>query len=269
MALVLVLAATRFVDADAPPNAKGGNPPPLHVKQGYGVRGLTLWITAEDGITADAQGQVTQLVDKTGNFTLTPPNGHLGPTQVPKVLNGHAALRFNGQQSLYSPDNFGNAQDGAMTFITVSLDTAAADVERYQLYLGQNADAHCNRAFCLYQGKEVFDGQFVICWGPPLLRNVFFMDSASFNASRTRATFYRNGQKMLSSGLALESGSAKFDNVSDGVTLGAAPTNIYAWEGDIAEALVFDRELTPAEMQTIWKALSAKYDLAHQPAPVP
>src|ERR1700733_8030098 len=104
LALVL-LAAAQFVHAD---------PPPLHVKHGYDVRGLTLWITAEDGITTDAQGQVTQLVDKTGNFTLKPPNGHAGPTQVLKALNGHAVFRFNGVQSLYSPDSFGNAQDRAM-----------------------------------------------------------------------------------------------------------------------------------------------------------
>jgi hypothetical protein len=260
LALVLALAATQFVDAD---------PPPLHVKQGYGIRGLTLWITAEDGVTTDAQGQVTQLVDKTGNFTLAPPNGFAGPMKILKILNGHAILRFNGRESLFSPAGFGNAQDGAMTFIFVSLDTAAAEVERYQLYLGQNADAHCNRAFCQYQGKEVFDGQFVISSGPPVLRNVFFMDSASINANHRRFIFYRNGQKVITSGLAPENGNARFDNVSDGVTLGAAPTNLYAWEGDIAEALVFDRQLTPVEMQTLWTALSAKYSLGNQPAPAP
>ena len=249
---LLLLAAAQFVDAD---------PPPLHVKQGYGVRGLTLWITAEDGITTDAQGQVTQLVDKTGNFTLKPPNGLTGPTQVLKALNGHATLRFNGQQSLYSPDGFGNAQDHAMTFIIVSRGTAATDAEQFQLYLGQNADVGCNRSFSHLRGKELFDGQMVVCWGPPVLRDVFFMDSALFNPSHTQATFYRNGFKLMSSGLAPENGNAKFDYVSDGVTLGAAPTNLFAWQGDIAEALVFDHQLKPAEMQTLWTALSAKYAL--------
>jgi hypothetical protein len=256
--LALVLVATAHAD-----------PPPLHVKHGYDLKGLTLWITAEDGITTDAKGQVTQLVDKTGNFTLKPPKGLTGPTQIPKALNGHATLRFNGQQSLYSPDGFGNAQDRAMTFIIVSKDTAAAEVERYQLYLGQNAEAHCNRAFCQYQGKEVFDGQFVICWGPAVLRNVFFMDSALINPNHTQATFYRNGFKLMSSGLAPENHDAKFDYVSDGVTLGAAPTNLYAWQGDIAEALVFNRQLKPAEMQTIWTGLSAKYALGKITPDVP
>jgi len=261
LALALAVAAACLARADLPP--------PLHVKHGYDIRGLTLWITAEDGITADAQGRVTQLVDKTGNFTLKPPDGQQGPRQIPKALNGHAVLRFDGRQSLYSPDNFGNAQDGAMTFVTVSLGTAPAGDECYEIYLGRNNEAHCNRALCHFEGKELFDGQFVGFWGPPVLRNVFFMDAASITANRGRATFYRDGQKVLMTGLAPQNGNARFDQVSDGVTLGAAPTNLYGWQGDIAEVLVFDRNLNPAEMQALWTALSAKYALGHQSAPAP
>ena len=269
LALVLALGVTRFVAADLPLNAKGGGPPPpLHVKRAYDIRGLTLWITAEDGITTDAKGQVTQLIDKTGNFTLTRPDGHAAPTQVLKALNGYAVLRFNGQQSLYSPYNFGNAQDGAMTFITVSLGTAAEGDEQFQLYLGQNSMNHCNRSLCHFKGREMLEGQFVGCYGPPVLRNVFFMDGAALNRTHMRTVFFRDGKKIMVSRLNPEDDpAARFDQVSDGVTLGAAPTNLFGWQGDIAEALVFDRALTEAEMQTIWNALSAKYGLGQQPAP--
>jgi hypothetical protein len=261
--LALALCARSQLAADPPlPGTT-----PLHLRHGYGLKGLALWITAEDGITADAQSHVTQLVDKTGNFTLTPPNGGPGPTQAPKALNGHAVLRFTGSESLYSADSFGVAVDHAMTFIIVSRGTAPADAEQFVLYLGQNSDPHCNRSLCHFQGKEFFDGQFVGCFGEPVLRNVFFVDGASLNSARSRATFYQNGRQVLSSRLSLLNGNAQFDQVSDGVTLGAAPTNLYGWQGDVAEALVFDRELTPAEMRTVSAALVTKYALKDPPAP--
>ncbi len=113
MAILLLIG--RLAGDDAAP--AHGAAPPLHVKQGYGIKGLVLWLAADNGVTADAQGQVTKLADRTGNFTLTTANGNAGPTLVPKILNGLPVLRFNGNQSLYSPDNFGNALDHAMTFI--------------------------------------------------------------------------------------------------------------------------------------------------------
>ncbi len=235
-------------------------PPPLHIVHAYGVKGAALWIDADSGVTADAQGQVTRLVDHMGNFTLKPP-GH-GPTLVSKALNGHAAFCFMGQQSLFSPYGFDSSLDRAMTFIVVASSTAAADNQRYSIYLGGNAQAHCNRALCQYHGKQVLDGQFVIAYGEPVERNAFTIDAATLNPGKVRATFYRNGKLMLTSGLAIENGSARFDQLSDGVTLGAAPTNLYGWEGDIAEVIVFDRQLSPEELQTISTALSAKYKIS-------
>ena len=103
----------------------------------------------------------------------------------------------------------------------------------------------------------MLEGQFVDLLGPAafaqrLLHGRCFAQCEPYPRLRFSTAM---AKKMLSSGLALESGLARnSSNVSDGVTLGAAPTNLYAWEGDIAEALVFDRELTPAEMQTTWDA---------------
>ncbi len=259
MRLRLTLMALALLTA----RLAGDAPPPLHVVHGYGIKGVALWLDADTGVTADPQGQVTKLVDHMGNFTLKPP-GH-GPTLVPKALNGHAVFRFNGQQSLYSPYGFGNTLDRAMTFIVVSTSTANADAQRYSIYLGGNAQAHCNRALCFYHGKEVFDGQFVISYGEPVERNVANMEAVSVNPGKTRAAFYRNGKLMLTSGLSIENGGARFDQLSDGVTLGAAPTNLYGWEGDIAEVLVFNRQLTAPEIQTIWTALAAKYKIVAAP----
>ena len=61
--------------------------------------------------------------------------------------------------------------------------------------------------------------------------------------------------------LAEEVGNAKFQDLSDGVTLGAATDPVRGWSGDIAEALVYDRQLTPTEMQFVCYSLSNKYGI--------
>ena len=262
-ALAVLLLIGRLAGDDAPP--ANGTLPALHVKQGYGVKGLVLWLAADGGVTSDAQGQVSKMVDRTGNFTLTSTGGNQGPTLIPAILNGHPVLRFNSNQSLYSPYNFGNALDHAMTFIVVAM-TKGADLEQFSLYFGQNASPGNNRAMAVLGGKEIFDGQYAACIGPPALLNVFVAQGASINPTLTRATFYRNGKKIGTAGLD-PSDPKPFLEVSDGVTLGAATDPVRGWNGDIAEALVYDRQLTPAEMQTLWTALSAKYALPQTPAP--
>ena len=263
--LVIVLGVIRLPADDVPAN--GANPPPLHVVHGYGLKGLALWLEADHGVTADAQGRVTKLVDRIGNFTLTPPGQ--GPMIVPKALNGHAVFRFTGNESLYSPDGFSNVLDHAMTFVYVALGKAPPDGEDFPVYLGQNAQPGCNRSLPDYKGRLFFDGQFVGCYGEPVVRNVYQMIGGSINRPRTLATFYRNDKKVLTAGRSPENPTGTFQQLSDGVTLGAAPTNLYGWQGDIAEILVFDRELSPSEMQTLWTALSAKYALKDQPAASP
>jgi len=263
MALLLLLLTVGPIIGDIIP--AGHAPfPPLHVKRGYGVKGLVLWLAADNGVTSDAQGQVTALVDRTGNFTLTITGAVRGPTLVPNVLNGHPVLRFKGNHILYSPYNFGNALDHAMTFVSVAM-TNSTPREEFSLYLGKNAAQGENRALAIFEGNELFDGQWVSCLGEPAVKNVFVLTGASINAGLTRATFYRNDKLIMTSGIKPDS-TAPFAEVSDGVTLGAAPGPLCGWEGDIAEQLVFDRQLTPAEMQILWNTLSAKYALARTTA---
>lgn len=242
--------------------------PPLHVKHGYGLKGLVLWLSADSGVTADAQGHVTKMTDKTGNFTLTPPNGQPGPLLVANILNGHPVLRFNGRQCLYSPDNFGAALDRDMTVIIVAINKARPNAEQFSLYLGQNTAPHYNRAMAQQHGKELFDGQFIGCYGEPVVRDAFVMTAASINLSRTQATFYRNGEQVMVAGHSLENPPGVFEQVSDGVTMGAAPPNLCGWNGDIAEELVYDRQLTAEEMKTLWTELATRYGLQN-PAAAP
>jgi hypothetical protein len=268
-----ILGGFRLAAADATSAADTVEAPPT-VANAYGVGGLVLWLAADCGVTLDKDGGVTALADKTGNFILTPNDPGQEPTFVPNGLNGRPVLRFNGNQSLYASDNFGNLLNRDMTIIIVGMTTSSPARQQYPLYLGQNASPHVNRAFSYIDGEEVFEGQFVGCDGPPVVTKVFGVWGASVNSAMTEATFYRDGRQTLVSTVSDANKKyhreASFENLSDGVTMGAATDPVCGWQGDIAEELVYNHQLTPTEMQFVWHYLSNKYGLhqtdAAQPA---
>jgi hypothetical protein len=236
---------------------------PLTITSGYGINGLVLWLSADSGVTLDKNnsGGVAVLADKTGNFILTPNNADQEPAYISNGLNGKPVLQFNPDQALYSDDDFGKTLNRDMTMIVVAMTHASRTFFQYPVYLGQNRTSHANRALAYYEGKEIFDGQWVGFYGPPVVRNSFVMVGASVNPNLTKATFYLNGAQTMTSNLSNENGKASFENLSRGVTLGAAADPCRGWLGDIAEVLVFDRQLSTAEMQIVWSSLSGKYGL--------
>jgi hypothetical protein len=252
------------------PNAPGADEAPLMVTNGYGVSGLVLWLAADSGVTMDTSNNVISLADRTRNFILKAPSPDQEPTYVPNGLNGKPVLRFNGAQSLYSPDNFGTDLNRDMTFIIVAKSTSSSiQREEFPLYLGQNATQHANRAWAYYEGKDFFDGQFVGFFGEPAIANLFIVSAGSVNSTLTQATFYRNGTKTMVADLFAPEKNATFADLSEGVTMGAATDPACGWEGDIAEELVYDRQLTPGEIQTIWFNLSSKYGIPQTPPTPP
>jgi hypothetical protein len=239
----------------------------LAVGNAYGVSGVVLWLAADSGVTMDKDGNVSTLADKTGNFVLTASDPDRQPLSVPDVLNGKPVLRFNPDQSLYSDDDFGTDLNHAMTMIVLAKTDASRTLFQYPIYLGQNRSSHANRALAYYEGKQVFDGQWVGFYGPQVVRSSFIAIGISINATLTKATFYQNGAQMMVSDLSNENGKAMFENLSHGVTLGAAADPCRGWLGDIAEILVFDRQLSPSEMEVTWSSLAAKYGVLQAAAP--
>jgi hypothetical protein len=234
---------------------------PLKVMAAYGVGGAVLWLAADSGVTLDHQGNVMVLDDRTGNFTLRPVHSGPSPSLVAKALNGRPVFRFDGNQTLYTADGFGDGLDRDMTFIIVSVANGVSMDQEYALYLGGNATTGANRAMAIYEGKEIFDGQFVASIGEPALKRVFTVSGISISPALTRASFYRNGKLITTAGLDPRNQGNKFASLSGEITMGAATMPVRGWYGDIAEELVYNHQLSAAEMQTIWSALSTKYDL--------
>jgi hypothetical protein len=262
-----MLVGFRMAAAD-PQQSPAPAEAPLTTTSGYGVNGLVLWLAADSGVTLDkgTDGGVAILADKTRNFILTPNSSEQEPILIPNGLNGRPVLRFNGNQSLYSPDDFGTALNRDMTIIIVAMTTdSALQYEEFPIYLGQNATPGANRALPILNGKFFFDGQWVGCYGEPAQTKTFAMEGAAINSSLSQGIFYRNGVQTAVGSVAEENKNLKRDNafisLSEGVTMGAATDPVCGWQGDIAEELVYNHQLSPLEMQTVWSYLSTKYGL--------
>jgi len=110
------------------------------------VAGLNLWLDASDPsvITTSSAGNVTQLLDKSGNGialqsgSAFAPNPIAGPTLTTGALNGLSTLRFDGStEALVSPPNVGSSLSAVTVFLLFSQD--APSVEGNIFTLAKNA----------------------------------------------------------------------------------------------------------------------------------
>jgi hypothetical protein len=224
--------------------------------------GLTLWLRADAGVTT-SNGSVTAIADQTGNYTLTQVAAVHQPTYVANDINGEPALRFNGSQWLASSGTLAPELNQDMTVITVGMTTNPA-VQEYAFYAGaNNGTAGINRAIGYHAGDEFFDTAGSADGALAPLSGVFVAEGATLNSNPLlNVSFYRNGV------LTATGTVSGMQNLSSGITLGAAGGGTSGWQGDIAEVLVYDHQLSTAEMQQVGVYLANKYGLSTNVPPV-
>jgi alpha-tubulin suppressor-like RCC1 family protein len=217
------------------------------------TNGLSLWLRADAGVTA-ASGQVSAVADQTGNYTLAQNTASAQPTLVTSALNGNPAIQFTGNQSLASSASMGPGMNGAVTIVTVAMTTSPTS-EGYSLYLGQGgSDAGANRAIG-YADAQLFDISTSYLGGLAPPASQFVAEMVTLDPTRTNLAFYRNGAET-------EQGTISgVQNLSPGLTMGSAPGLTDGWQGQIAEELVYDHQLSAAEIQQVGAYLAAKYNL--------
>ena len=221
------------------------------------TNGLTMWFRADAGVTTSS-GQVTAIADQTGNYNLSQSNSANQPTLVASAINGEPAIQFNGSQWLASPAAHATGLNGDMTVITVGMSTDTTD-QTYSLYLGTSGSYMGSRATG-YVGSELFDASGVSCLGgtaPPT--STFIAEATTLDGTLTNVAFYQNG---ASTGTNTVSG---LQNLTTGITMGAAAGGTDGWQGEIAEQLVYDHQLSPSELQQVETYLAAKYGLTYSP----
>ncbi|MDB6040772.1 MAG: Coagulation factor 5/8 type domain protein [Verrucomicrobiales bacterium] len=226
---------------------------------------LKLWLKADAGVTAGADGSVTQWKDQSGN-TNDAVMGDLGdtttPVLVPSAINGKPALRFDGVDdylSVTSSDSIAIAGD-ITSFFVVRFDDAANYRAVWAKTTG-NAPATTDYYILpgsaiprFYRGTDLqqlgsVDGAGAVPLNSPTL--------LGFGQQGTHVTHFLDG-RLFGSG---EITAALADGGTP-LLIGTRGDQFTRMKGDIAEILIFDASLDDAGRSDLVKYLGAKYTIA-------
>lgn len=217
--------------------------------------GLSMWFKADNGVAQDGSGNVTSWGDQTGNYTVTQ-TGAACPTYVASDLNNEPALHFNGTQFLTNPAQVDNGFNSDLTIITVSSSTNPS-AQQYSTYLGGSAYAD-GRGIGYYGSQQNSDYYFNNTLGAIAPNpSTFVIEATTLASDLSTVAFYRNGSQTATGMI------TGVMDIAPGANIGSSPTGYGAgWQGDIAEVLVYDHQLSSDEMNEVSIYLANKYNLA-------
>lgn len=243
------------------------------------TNGLSLWLRADAGATVGG-GTVSAWADQSGHgFNGAAPGATAEPTYVASdpLINNKPTLRFDGSNDRFHNTTFDSltnttgytayylARPDALTpnqFIFMSVDDFSRSAT-YQIfgdtaYIYGGGDAQSGNAYHGY----ALPGGFTTAY---TLMEVVYDGTQATDATRLQA--YTNATLMTISALGVIPSSI-LSSLS-GYTVGARePSGDTVFDGDLAEVLVFDRTLTPAERLGVRSYIGDKYDIQGIPEPV-
>ena len=215
--------------------------------------GMVMHLTAQEGVTANANGVVSLWTDQTGNGNdLTVAPNRVGPDVVPGVLNDHDVVRFNGSNQALGREGFFGLPTGAN-------DRSVFMVVRY---FSNNSGgfaygtASCNQAFGLIvsdtgtasvQGwcpANDFPSTFGVNWTNWVSQAVVYEDFA-FN--------------QYVEGVVVNATNHFFSTGDQRIRLGIKLNDNQRVAMEVAEIIVYDRALSSSERQQVESYFSEKY----------
>lgn len=237
--------------------------------------GLKLWLKA-DAITGANDGNfIGAWPDSSGNGNnVSHTNTNRWPTYRTNVQNGYPVVRFSTNSTadaLERADGLGFSGNPAMTVINV-INGPAASVPRY-LQMGGESAAGTQIAFCADAGVRYNNGNrlFVNDRQTGGFSVGVWVKTAGDGYGDPR--FFRNGVEATQTSASTNSSPVNLVDARTTVGIGLNSSGGYnnAFHGDIAELLVFDRVLTPNEINQVAYYLSEKYavNTSYTPYSVP
>jgi hypothetical protein len=230
------------------------------------TNGLALWLAADRGVNTNVGGSVTAWLDLSGHsHSASQSNSTNQPSLLPQQLNGLPVIHFTAYQFLSLAGQIVSNQQ--FTIIVVTRDQETNETFR-ELFSNWNypspytssvffGTTHTNpvRARLTDDFGGTAQGQvgvgtvdkpsdFSILTGVSGTNSVAVYQNISAIATRNTPLTTRivTGQYVVGrQGTAVAPGTSEY------------------WHGDIAEILVFNRELTGAELSQAWLYLQAKY----------
>jgi hypothetical protein len=228
--------------------------------------GVALWLVADDA-KGDATGKLASWSNAAvAGVTATAEKPELEPTVVPKALNGHAVVRFDGEQNMLMTNvDISPARAVDVTVFAVfnsKIDAASPyrklygdDNGGYDRAAGLDDRAGEGKNYTVFTGKGV-GGYFA------LKANATYVTADQF----TKADFsgWVNGtpgpQKI----------EANWDEALPNLYIGGTGTSFHEpWQGDLAEMIVYARTLTDQERMQVEDYLAKKYGVQITRTPAP
>jgi hypothetical protein len=228
--------------------------------------GLVDWFRADAGVTADAAGNVSAWADQSGQGH-DASQGALGlqPLLVNNALNGNPVVRFSGLGQFLSIAGQPLTSQ-QFTIIAVVNDTrASGDGSFREVYSNWGGGNGITSVFLGTTGSSPVRARFTDEMGgatDPLHTQTGFGDISNpathfiFTgvSGASDATIFQNTNLIADKGSPLS-----FRDLTTAYHIGSQGGAGEFWQGDMAEILVYNRELSSAELQQDWSYLSQKY----------
>lgn len=272
-----------------------------------GIADLKLWLDAGQNVTKDGSDNVSLWGDVTGasNNTVAQDVGNADPNKQPvwidNVIGGQPVVRFDGfNDSLEETvDNLLGAGTDRTIFVVGQASTGDAHEDGLGGTMVSIRRGSLNGTVKFFaaqiydnSGWDVFDE---LCCGTAD-PTAFYTDGISINAVASATDFptssftqpFVSEHRVEALGLSVSFNAAElpvkrlFNNESPspvspenstdtGLIIGtrADKGGAQSWEGDIAEVLIYERNLSTAERQSVYSYLGTKYGLTLAPIGVP
>lgn len=245
----------------APPAAKYVPPPDVSVATApVPTSGLSLWLRADSGVTAGADGKVSVWAVEGSPVKAEAKDAAQQPTLAQNAIGGKPAIHFDGgTQMLEANINIDPAASPELTVISVFTSETDASTPLRKLYGAD--DGGYDRAAGLDDRAEgmsytVFGGGGGVVGIMKLAANTPYLTVDSYDQPKKKLNVWVNGAP------------AKQDvDVDHGAGLdkfyigGTGTVYHEPWFGNVAEMLVYHRVLTDDERKKIEDYLAAKYGL--------
>jgi len=219
------------------------------------VRTPVLHLSAEADVTTDSSNNVIQWLSSSEQHHASQPNSSSQPVLVPEAINGHPAVRFDGNQRFLTVDGELLSSD-QFTIVAVATDASSKPGLREIISNWHREQNVGTSVFVGFRDTNTirFTDNFnsagtVRDSSQPFVLTVrnspdgaFIWQSRTLIASRPQALANR---RLGTSWVIGQQGNI----------------NGEYWHGDIAELYVFDGPLTSGELNTLWSDLITKYNL--------
>jgi hypothetical protein len=231
------------------------------------TNGLALWLAADSGIATNSGGLVSAWSDQSGE-------GHSGsqassggqPAFLPNQLNGLPVVHFSGGQFFSLAGQVLTSQ----TFTVFAMTRDQRTDTNFRELISNWDNTTGNQLTSMFLGTTAlnpvrvrftdnFGGADQGQTGVGIVSNPtnFFILTAVSGA--TTVALYQN-----TTNIAFNASPLTPRNLGGGYVVGRQGTGTFDeyWHGDIAELIVFNRELTATELNQVWQYLAAKYGAA-------